>query len=65
MAEETKIVSPVADPGPLGLGALALSTFVLSVHNALGASAAPLLAFFGFAILGLQAQSPHLYENLR
>ncbi len=50
MAEETKIVSPVADPAPLGLGAFALTTFILSVHNALGATAAPLLAFFGFAI---------------
>ena len=50
MAEETKIVSPVADPAPLGLGAFALTTFILSAHNALGASWAPLLAFFGFAI---------------
>ncbi|HEY7198798.1 MAG TPA: acetate uptake transporter [Candidatus Dormibacteraeota bacterium] len=41
---------PVADPAPLGLGAFALTTFLLSAHNALGAATAPLLAFFGFAI---------------
>jgi len=41
---------PVADPAPLGLGAFALTTFVLSAHNAFGATTAPLLAFFGYAI---------------
>ena len=34
MAEEQKPVLPAADPAPLGLGAFALTTFVLSVHNA-------------------------------
>jgi succinate-acetate transporter protein len=50
MAEETKSTLAVADPAPLGLGAFALTTFILSAHNALGGVVAPLLAFFGFAI---------------
>jgi succinate-acetate transporter protein len=41
---------PLADPAPLGLGAFALTTFVLSAHNAFGASTVPLLAFFGVAV---------------
>ncbi len=49
MAEERPTL-PVADPAPLGLGAFALTTFVLSAHNAFGAATAPLLAFFGVAI---------------
>ncbi|HSR24783.1 MAG TPA: acetate uptake transporter [Candidatus Eisenbacteria bacterium] len=49
MAEE-RAALPVADPAPLGLAAFALTTFVLSAHNAFGASTAPLLAFFGYAI---------------
>lgn len=49
MAEE-RAALPVADPAPLGLAAFALTTFVLSAHNAFGASTAPLLAFFGLAI---------------
>jgi succinate-acetate transporter protein len=49
MAEE-RIALPVADPAPLGLAAFALTTFVLSAHNAFGATTAPLLAFFGVAI---------------
>ena len=47
MADDTK---PFADPGPLGLGAFALTTFLLSAHNAFGAATVPLLAFFGFAL---------------
>lgn len=49
MAEERSAPS-IADPGPLGLGAFALTTFVLSMHNAFGAGRTPLLAFFGYAI---------------
>jgi uncharacterized protein len=49
MAEERSAPS-VADPGPLGLGAFALTTFVLSMHNAFGGGRTPLLAFFGYAI---------------
>ena len=47
MSEETK---PFADPGPLGLAAFALTTFLLSAHNAFGGGTTPLLAFFGFAL---------------
>jgi succinate-acetate transporter protein len=47
MADDTK---PFADPGPLGLGAFALTTFLLSAHNAFGAGSVPLLAFFGFGL---------------
>lgn len=41
---------PFADPGPLGLGAFALTTFLLSAHNALGGKSVPLLAFLGFGL---------------
>ena len=47
MAEDTK---PFADPAPLGLGAFALTTFLLSAHNAFGGKTTPLLAFFGFGL---------------
>jgi uncharacterized protein len=40
----------IANPAPLGLGAFALTTFILSAHNAFGARTAPLLMFFGYAI---------------
>jgi succinate-acetate transporter protein len=50
MADETKGMMLVADPAPLGLGAFALTTFILSVHNALGQTGEPLLTFLGFAI---------------
>jgi succinate-acetate transporter protein len=50
MAEGGKSIRAVADPAPLGLGAFALTTFILSVHNAFGGNVAPLLAFYGFAI---------------
>jgi succinate-acetate transporter protein len=49
MAEERSIPL-IADPAPLGLGAFALTTFILSAHNAFGASTTPLLAVLGFAI---------------
>jgi len=64
MAEETKPALPVADPAPLGLGAFALTTFILSAHNALGGTVAPLLAFFGFAIFygGLAQFMAGMYE---
>ena len=47
MADNSK---PFADPAPLGLGAFALTTFLLSAHNAFGGGTVPLLAFFGFAV---------------
>jgi len=49
MAEERPALS-VADPAPLGLAAFALTTFILSAHNAFGAATAPLLGVFGYAI---------------
>ncbi|MBJ7597890.1 MAG: hypothetical protein DLM67_09100 [Candidatus Nephthysia bennettiae] len=54
MAEERRLVEdkpvlPVADPAPLGLAAFALTTFLLSAHNATGAATIP-LAFFGYAL---------------
>jgi succinate-acetate transporter protein len=42
--------SALANPAALGLGAFALTTFLLSVHNAMGVTREPLLVFFGFAI---------------
>ncbi len=50
MADDTKSMQTVADPAPLGLGAFALTTFILSAHNAFGGGVTPLLAFYGFAI---------------
>jgi uncharacterized protein len=49
MAEE-RPVPAVADPAPLGLGAFALTTFLLSAHNAFGGGTTPLLAFFGYGL---------------
>src|ERR1700736_5815337 len=50
MAVDAKPVPPLADPAPLGLGAFALTTFILRAHNAFGAKTVPLLAFFGFGL---------------
>jgi uncharacterized protein len=47
MAEEGKPVLAVADPAPLGLGGFALTTFVLSVHNA---GWAPDIIWIGLAL---------------
>ena len=43
-------VPAIANPAALGLGGFALTTFLLSAHNAMGAGSEPLLLFFGFAI---------------
>ncbi len=40
----------IANPAALGLAGFALTTFLLSAHNALGDSKVPLLVFFGFAL---------------
>ena len=53
MAEDTTAVAaapalPLADPAPLGLGAFALTTFVLSAHNAFPVQA-PDLTWIGLA----------------
>src|SRR5512135_1347002 len=50
MAEGEKSILSVADPAPLGLGAFALTTFILSAHNAFGGGVTPLLTFYGFAV---------------
>jgi succinate-acetate transporter protein len=47
---EERPVAQVADPAPLGLAAFALTTFILSAHNAFGESVVPLFAVLGFAI---------------
>ena len=66
MAEERSAL-PVADPAPLGLAAFALTTFVLSAHNAFGATTAPLLAAFGYAIFygGLAQFAAGMWEFRR
>src|SRR5690348_765153 len=43
-------VAAIANPAALGLAGFALTTFLLSVHNAMGATREPLLVFWGFAI---------------
>ncbi len=44
------VVAPIANPAALGLAAFALTTFILSVFNAMGPKTEPLLVFWGFAI---------------
>lgn len=48
MVEQPKAPA-LANPAALGLGAFALTTFILSGHNALGGGSVPLLAMFGYA----------------
>ena len=43
-------VAAIANPAALGLAGFALTTFLLSVHNAMGVTREPLLVFFGFAV---------------
>ena len=43
-------VPALANPAALGLAAFALTTFLLSVHNAMGVTREPLLVFLGFAL---------------
>src|ERR1700716_2378951 len=50
MAADTKAVPPLADAAPLGLGAFALTTFIVSAHNAFGDGTVPVLAFLGFGL---------------
>jgi uncharacterized protein len=51
----TFVPSPLADPGPLGLAAFALTTFVLSVFNTgqMGAGGEPVVYGLAFAYGGL------------
>ncbi len=57
-------VSPVADPGPLGLAAFALTTFVLSVFNAklMGAGGEPIVFGLAFAYGGLAQLLAGMWE---
>ena len=48
--EERPAVPAIANPAALGLAGFALTTFLLSVHNAMGETKESLLVFFGFAI---------------
>ncbi len=48
-APVTPVVA-IANPAALGLAAFALTTFLLSVHVAMGVGREPLLVFFGFAV---------------
>jgi uncharacterized protein len=52
MAEERAVVPvpALANPAALGLGAFALTTFILSSTNALGTGGAPLFTVYGFAL---------------
>src|SRR5260370_1681787 len=43
-------VSAIANPAALGLAAFALTTFLLSVHNAVGVTWDPLRGFWGFGL---------------
>src|SRR5487761_427424 len=43
-------VPALANPAALGLAAFALTTFLLSIHNAMGVTREPLLVFWGFAL---------------
>ncbi len=57
-------VMAIANPAALGLGGFALTTFLLSVHNAMGPAREPLLVFWGFAIFygGLAQFSAGMWE---
>jgi succinate-acetate transporter protein len=52
MAEVRTAAPPtaIANPAALGLAGFALTTFLLSVHNAMGPTREPLLVFWGFAL---------------
>ncbi len=55
MADETRTImmAPAADPAPLGLGAFALTTFLLSAANAGWMGSASGDAWLGYAFAGL------------
>ncbi len=50
MADRPAPAVPAINPAGLGLAGFALTTFLLSIHNAMGPKTEPLLVFFGFAI---------------
>ena len=60
----TFVPSPIADPGPLGLAAFALTTFVLSMFNAkfVGAGGEPIVFGLAFAYGGLAQLLAGMWE---
>src|SRR3954465_10640885 len=60
----TFVPSPIADPGPLGLAAFALTTFVLSMFNAdlVGAGGEPVVFGLAFAYGGLAQLLAGMWE---
>jgi len=60
----TFVPSPIADPGPLGLAAFALTTFVLSMFNAdlIGKGGEPIVFGLAFAYGGLAQVLAGMWE---
>src|SRR3954466_7954335 len=60
----TFVPTPIADPGPLGLAAFALTTFVLSMFNAdlVGAGGEPVVFGLAFAYGGLAQFAAGMWE---
>jgi succinate-acetate transporter protein len=60
----TFVPSPIADPGPLGLAAFALTTFVLSMFNAnlIGAGGEPVVFGLAFAYGGIAQFAAGMWE---
>jgi succinate-acetate transporter protein len=60
----TFVPTPIADPGPLGLAAFALTTFVLSVFNAglMGSGGEPVVFALAFAYGGLAQFMAGMWE---
>src|SRR4051794_41558184 len=60
----TFVPSPIADPGPLGLAAFALTTFVLSMFNAdlVSAGGEPVVFGLAFAYGGLAQFAAGMWE---
>ena len=60
----TFVPSPIADPGPLGLAAFALTTFVLSMFNAdlMGKGGEPVVFGLAFAYGGLAQLLAGMWE---
>jgi succinate-acetate transporter protein len=63
-ARVTFVPSPIADPGPLGLAAFALTTFVLSMFNAdfVGKGGEPVVFGLAFAYGGLAQVLAGMWE---
>jgi len=63
-APAREALSPIADPGPLGLAAFALTTFVLSMFNAqlMGAGGEPIVFGVAFAYGGLAQLLAGMWE---